>query len=157
VTARCWCLVVAGLLLQGTGCVVVDCAFTYHYDGVLVDPATGAVREGVKMAVQAGRFDPHVETDDWPGFRRTDERGRFSGSFSTGLSWGYTVLLGFVVRGSRTGPTPPEIDSVTVTVQRSDGDWDVVRRAVPPGRQRRSGPAERWLELDTVMTAAVDR
>ena len=142
----------ACVTLVTSGCVMVDCSFSYHVRGRLVDSATGSPVTGAKLAVEDRGFAVEQESPDWPGFTRTGSDGTFADEFGTGLSWGYTICLGFVVRGSRTGPLPPKLDSVFVAVQNPEtGGWLKQTIPVPPAEQDSAAPAERWLDLGTVL------
>ncbi len=142
----CVCALAAGVLCLA-GCAIVDCAFVYHAGGRVVDGDTGEPLVGTRVAAsreELGTLTP----PDWPGWARSDGDGRFAADLVTGPAWGHSLLLGFILLGSKTGPVPPPLDTFFITAEDAQGTLHSYQVATPPGGQERFAPAERWLELD---------
>ena len=138
-----------------SGCAYVDCGFEYHVHGTLIDSSTKEPMPYVKMDFSDNSFDVTKEDPNWPGFSYTDGAGNFKDTFSTGITWGFQLLFGFIPIGSTKGPLPPEIQHVVLYVEKSHGSWYVQQIPVAAAQQKRVAPAERWIELGTISISEV--
>jgi hypothetical protein len=129
-----------------SGCAMVDCAFTYHVAGTIVDGDTGDPLSGKRVAASREELEPGTPAD-WPGWAVSDSTGSFTADLVTGPTWGYSLFLGFIPVGSRVGPVPPPLDTFLVNAEGADGLRHSYVVATPPGGQARTAPAERWLGI----------
>jgi hypothetical protein len=141
-------------VLALSGCAVVDCAFTYHVSGRLVNGDTGAPLAGSRVAATRRQFES-ATSDNWPGWAHSDSTGRFMADLVTGPAWGYSLLFGFIPLGSRIGPVPPPLDTFFITAEDAGGARQTSEVATPAGGQERTAPAERWIELGDLSVGGI--
>ncbi len=128
-----------------------DGGFEYHVTGQIIDARTGEPLAHRRVAVSGS---PDLQPSAWSADTKrlglTDRRGGFEDTFGTGIEWGRTHFLGIRVHGPKTPPIPPERSEVCLYVEETPGQWITQRVPVAPEQQRRTAPAERWLDLDTI-------
>ena len=151
---------IAVVALSSTGCVIVDCGTTHQIEGVLVDGGgkpisgwVGATERDAKPEKMYGLISDREKWGDpdksWLGLTHTAEDGRFNLDKTSGITWGFTLLFGFIPLSSTTPPDVPVLDHVFLHVYVNDG-WHTVRVSLTPEQQSRHKPGERWIDVGRI-------
>ncbi|MHC4982984.1 MAG: hypothetical protein ACYTF6_07435 [Planctomycetota bacterium] len=154
-------MLTSAMVFSSTGCVMVDCITVRHIEGVLVDARGRAISGWVGATEREANPEQacHSISDreewgepekSWLGLTHTGEDGRFSLDHGSAITWGYTLLFGFIPLGSTTPPDVPILDHIFLYVHGKDG-WRTVPVPLTPEQQTRSKPGERWIDISRIV------
>jgi hypothetical protein len=144
-------LCVSWLFLGGCIAIPEEGVFTYHAHGKLVDASSGQPMAGARVYLSFDGRD--AANPSWLHDRSAaaGKDGHFEARQETGTAWRQVYFLGLVpMAGFGQAPLPPRLEQVFLFIE-IDGQWKTLRVNLNPSQQAQEAPAERWLELGTIL------
>jgi len=143
-----------------SGCIMVDCGWVQHIDGVVAtqggQPVSGWVGASDRERAPEQWCEPIPSREEWGkphetwlGLTHTKEDGSFQLHHGSGITWGFTLLFGFIPLSSTTPPEVPVVDYVFIHVHDERG-WHSIHVPLTPKQQSKSEPGERWINVGKI-------